>query len=686
MGDVCLSGLGGVLPLAYIGPGAGFAFLGSFLILLAAIGLAALAIISWPFRLVLGWILRPTRKRAKTTIRRVVVLGLDGLDPRRCRRLMDAGSLPNLKRLADAGTFSPLRSTCPPISPVAWSTFMTGVNPGKHAIFDFLRRNPANYQVELSSTRIEATGRRKRAAFKLLRKSRPFWHVLGEHGVFSTVLRVPITYPPEKFRGLCLSGMCVPDLRGTQGTFSCFTTAPAAGAAPTGGEVQRIAFRNNRARAVLKGPPDAGRGGGAEFEAPFRIDFEDGGRAAEIRIGDERVRLRAGAYSDWVRVSFRAGAFRRIHGICRFYLAEPSPEFKLYVTPINIDPSRPAMPISHPDYYAIYLAKLHGPFATLGLAEDTWALSEGVIDDRAFLEQVYAIHDERERMFLDAIRRTRRGFCTCVFDASDRIQHMFMRDHGGKGGAGLAGRAAAEETINRMYARMDELAGRVAGQMGERDVLFIVSDHGFTSFRRGVNLNAWLRENGYLTAVEAGRSDSFLQSVDWDRTRAYTFGLSGVYLNRRGREGRGIVAEDAVDALKRELMERLRGLVDEATGATAIANVYDAAEIYRGPYSGDGPDVVVGFADGYRASWDAAVGRTDGPVFAANEKAWSGDHCVDHALVPGVFFCNREVSGARELHIADLAPTVLRLFGVTPPGYIDGRAIELMEGRSAGRS
>ncbi len=660
--------------LGYIGPGAGFAFMGSFLVLLAAIVLVVLAVATWPFRAILGLVLRRGRRRAPTDVGRVVIVGLDGLDPARCARLIAAGKLPHLADLARNGAFRPLASTCPPISPVAWSSFMTGVNPGKHRIFDFLSRDLRTYLPELSSVRIDAARPGRRAKLKLLRKSRPFWAVLGEHGVFSTVLRVPVTFPPEEFHGLCLSGMCVPDLRGTQGTFTCFTSdAGSAAGAPTGGDLRRIEFRDGRAEMLLPGPPSTCRDGG-EVGARLLVRLSADGLGAVLRVARQRVELRAGVYSPWVRVPFRVGRFRHAYGICRFLLVATTPAFLLYVTPVNIDPERPALPISHPRHLSMYLAKLLGPFATLGLAEDTWARNAGVLDDAHFLEQVYAIHDERKLVFLEMLARNRAGLCVCVFDAPDRVQHMFTRAPGPSGAAAGDGHAV----IDDMYVRMDALVGHVCSRLRPRDVLLIVSDHGFSSFRRGVNLSVWLRENGYLAAGAGNPQADYLRSVDWSRTCAYSFGLSGIYLNRQGREAAGIVAASEVDGLKQELAARLMALRDPVTGECPIHAVHDAARVYTGPYRGDGPDLIVGFAAGYRASWEAAVGRTDGPLFSDNLRPWQGDHCVDSSLVPGVFFANRSLTVDRPLRLVDIAPTVLRLFGVPVPAYMDGTPADLM--------
>src|SRR5262249_54087100 len=218
---------------AYIGPGAGFALAGSALAVLAAVGSAFLMLLSWPARLLFR-VLFGRRALKKSRVKRVVILGLDGLDHGLTQKMLSEGKLPHLAALRDQGCFKPLGSTLPPISPVAWSSFQTGVNPGKHNIFDFLIPDLKTYQPKLSSVEIRPPRRSLRlgkyrfplgkADVRLLRKSKPFWNVLSEHGIFNCIIRVPITFPPEKLRGVQLSAMCVPDLRGTQGTFSHYTT------------------------------------------------------------------------------------------------------------------------------------------------------------------------------------------------------------------------------------------------------------------------------------------------------------------------------------------------------------------------------------------------------------------------------------------------------------------------------
>jgi predicted AlkP superfamily phosphohydrolase/phosphomutase len=381
--------------------------------------------------------------------------------------------------------------------------------------------------------------------------------------------------------------------------------------------------------------------------------------------------------SDWLNLTFRAAPGIKVRANCRMMVTEMGEHFSLYVTPLNIDPENPAMPISHPSYYATYLAKRIGPYCTLGLAEDTWALNEGVIDDAAFLKQAYDIDAERERMFFVALDRLRTGTLTCVFDGADRIQHMFWR-YFEKGHPAARGQTAGEHAgaIEQIYRRNDELVGKVLGRLRDDDVLMVVSDHGFASFRRGVNLNAWLLSKGWLALQDgADGTAEWLRDVDWSRTKAYALGLTGVFLNLEGREAQGIVkAGDEAARLKAEIMTALKGLRDTEGGQVAINEAFDTARLYHGPYLPNAPDLIIGFNAGYRTSWDGATGVVAGPVFEDNVKAWSGDHCIDPRLVPGVFFASRKID-RDDPSLVDMAPTVLKLFGLEPPPHMDGKPL-----------
>ncbi|HXE13636.1 MAG TPA: alkaline phosphatase family protein, partial [Bryobacteraceae bacterium] len=233
-------------------------------------------------------------------------------------------------------------------------------------------------------------------------------------------------------------------------------------------------------------------------------------------------------------------------------------------------------------------------------------------------------------------------------------------------------------TIEEMYKKMDNLVGLASSYADEKTALFVLSDHGFCSFRRGINLNSWLRDNGYLALKDgANESGPYFRGVDWSRTKAYAVGLAGFYINLKGREAGGIVAPgEEAEKLKRELIERLANLVDSELNEVGIRTVYATSDLYKGPYAAEAPDMIVGYSDGYRTSWDAAVGQVTAQVFEDNCKAWSGDHCVDPMLVPGVFFSNRKVE-ANDPGIEDMAPTALSLFGLEPPRWMEGKPLRV---------
>ncbi len=670
---------------AYAGPGAGFAVLSSFWALFVAFLYSFYALATWPFRQLFRF-LRRRNVYGKAKFKRAVILGFDGMDPDLAERFMNEGRLPNLSRLRARGTFSKLRTTFPPISPVAWSTFMTGVNPGKHNIYDFLARDTSNYLPFLSSAEIKGPKRHLKIGkysipfgktqIKGMRKGTPFWHWLGKAGIFSSVIRVPVTFPPEKFQGVLLSGMCVPDLKGSQGTFCLCTTRTSNDKFREGGVRVPVERVNGVCRSYIPGPDSPlAEQAGSELRVAFEVKPDVAANQARITVGAEKITLKVGEYSQWIPVEFKAGLGFNAHGICRFYLKEIAPEVEVYVTPVNIDPGHPDLPISHPVTYAIYLAKLYGPYATLGLAEDTWALNEHVLDDDAFLAQAYSNHEDRERMLFDALEKTKQGLCTCVFDTTDRVQHMFWRyleeDHPA---AREVPREQRRDVIQDLYQRMDRLIGRVMKQIDDDTLLMVISDHGFKSFARCLNLNAWLHQNGYL-ALKDGKTESgdWFEDVDWSRTRAYTMGLNGLYLNLKGREKQGIVDPAQTGALKKELQQKLNGLADPASGAVGITGVFIADNVYRGPYTDNAPDLLVGYGAGYRASWDSVMGKVTAQVFEDNIKAWSGDHCIDPRLVPGVLFSSHKFVEEKPA-IVDVAPTILQLFGLALPGHFDGKA------------
>ncbi|MFW6160782.1 MAG: alkaline phosphatase family protein [Acidobacteriota bacterium] len=675
------------LPLqAYVGPGAGFAFLSSFLVLFLTFFLAIFSFLSWPFRLLLR-LIKGQQAYKKSIIKKLVILGLDGLEPSLAEKFMAEGKLPHFSRLKKTGSYARLKTTIPSISPVAWSSFMTGSHPAKHNIFDFLSRDPKTYLPDLSSARINppkkvlSVGKYNiplsKPQIRGLRKSIPFWKILGDQGIFSTILRVPITFPPEKFKGHLLSGMCAPDLKGSQGTFFFYTSDEERIKSREGGINIPVRIKENRIDTYLSGPENTLIKEKGEIYLPLTILLDKKKNEASIHVSGKKIKLKEKTFSDWIKITFRPGLGIKIKAICRFYIIRMQPHFEMYVTPLNIDPEKPALPISHPFIYSVYLAKLMGSYITLGEANDTWALNEGVLNEEAFLELCRYNHQEWEKMLFSTLNKVKRGAIVSWFETTDSTQHMFFRYLDKNHPALKHGPAAmSSDVIEDLYKNMDDMVGRVLDKLDRQSLLIIMSDHGFKSFRRGFNLNSWLYLNGYLALKnDKKESQEWFKDVGWENTKAYGLGLGGLYINQKGREAHGIISPGReTEELKKELMEKLSGLKDPETGETAIKIVFDRDNLPPGPYKENCPDLIMGYNEGYRVSWDSVVGKVNSIGFEDNIKAWSGDHCIDPRQVPGVFFCNQKISNENPA-IVDIAPTALKLFGISPPSHMDGKPL-----------
>ena len=616
---------------------------------------------------------------------KVVVLGFDGMDPRVAQKLLEEGRMPNFQRLAEKGTFSRLETGIPPQSPVAWSNFITGCNPGAHGIYDFMGREPDTYLPFLSTTVTEEPDKTIKIGkwvipltggkVSLLRGGTAFWEVLEEYDIPSVTLRLPSNFPPSGKKSRNLSGMGTPDILGTYGTFSFFTTKPYVITDMTGGRVFIVSSFDNKVEAKIKGPTNTFLEDRPDAEIPFTAYIDPDYRAAKIEVQDEEILLGEGEWSDWVTLDFKLMPFASASGIVRFYLKSVKPDFELYMSPIQIDPRNPAIPISTPPDYAKELAEAIGPFYTQGIAEETWALNEGRIDEGEYLQQSEFVFTQTKRMLEYELDRYEWGLLFCYFSTTDPLSHMFWRLRDPEHPVydeELAGKYGG--VIEDTYVRMDSVVGHVMERVGDEATLIVLSDHGFTTFRRNFHLNTWLYRNGYIALRDAFREESqeFFENVDWKGTKAYGLGLNGLYINQIGREGQGTVAPGAEkEHIINELRQKLLAVVDPVSGRPVIAEVYKASEVYSGEFAGEAPDLIVGYADGFRASWETSLGKITRDLLTDNTKKWSGDHLMAKDVIPGVLFANRRVNNPNPA-LWDVAPTILAEFGIKKLPEMDG--------------
>jgi len=642
--------------------------------------------------------LRRVTTRPVTT--QVVVLGFDGADPNLASKWMAEGKLPHLARLAKTGTFRPLGTTNPPESPVAWASFATGLNPGGTGIFDFLKRDPNTYLPELALVSREKAkflwGLIPIKAPKVIneRSGVPFYKAVADAGYKTTVIRMPLEFPPTALPGGKLwAGLGVPDIRGTWGTFFYFgsdLTQWDVGDTEFGGKLVRLELNGNQASTTVEGPVDPTAKEYKRISIPIAFQVSPEGSKVTINLQGHAETVEDRHWSGWFRAKFSITPFLSVHAICRFYILQASPDLRVYMSPLNFDPESPPLPLSYPDDYTAELVKKHGLIKTLGWWHDTWALNEEKIDEGVFLEDLFRTMQTQRDITLDELRNDPPSLLVSVFTSTDSVSHMFFRlldPQHPRYDPELARQYG--DAILRVYERMDDVVGEVMQTMKPGATLLIVSDHGFHTWRKGFNTNTWLVENGYMVLKNPNAEEkhynldqlfgqgSFFPNVDWSRTRAYALGLGQIYLNLRGREKYGnLDPGPQTDQLLEEIRKKLLAVEDPDTHQPVIQGVYLGKEIFHGTRMAEAPDLQVDFRDGYRTSWQTSLGAIPAGIVVANMKKWSGDHCAsDPSDTQGIFFSNRVVPTPQP-SILDITPTVLKILDVPLPTPVDGRALE----------
>jgi predicted AlkP superfamily phosphohydrolase/phosphomutase len=617
--------------------------------------------------------------------KKAIVIGLDGLEPSIVEAMLDRGELPNLARIRKSGSYSRLRTTYPAQTPVAWSSFATGTNPGGHGIFDFISRDPATYLPDAALSRFE----RPKSAFAPpqvvnQRKGNPIWKVLSAAGVPSVVLRCPCTFPPEEINGRMIAGVGVPDLRGSQNKGTFYTQDKNAAARES--EQVIVLPPGSDLKTHVIGPRNTRQSPATDLTCEIRVQTKKNERMLQIENGGMRVDVSEKSWSEWLRFKFKISMLQSITGIARIYVKQIDPHLEFYVSAVNFDPVAPLFPVSFPSAYAKDLAEKIGLFSTLGMAEDHNGLNNGRLDEAAYLAQCELVLAERDRLMRFELDRFNEGFFFFLYDTPDRVQHMLWRFRDPEHPGYEPDLARDFSTlIEQHYARCDKLLAPVLEKVDENTLLFALSDHGFNTFRRAFDTNTWLWQNGLLALKNGSKPCEDLgenfSAVDWSRTYAYAVGLGGIYLNFKGREREGILEEGAeAERVRDAIQSGLAQYPDAPTQSVAIRDVKRCEELYRGQYAGNAPDLLVNFSPGFRVSWQSAVGGFANSLMEDNTRRWSGDHIMDPEAVPGILFTNKvwgadvEKSGNIP-SIIDLAPTILNYLGVPVPETMEGKPL-----------
>jgi predicted AlkP superfamily phosphohydrolase/phosphomutase len=604
--------------------------------------------------------------RSPASGKKVIVLGVDGMDPSFLEQHWR--ELPQLDRLHRQGNFRRLRTTTPPQSPVAWSTFITGTDPSAHGIFDFVHRDPITLEPLSSIAKTEGPrfvlplGRYvlplSPARVRTLRQGRTFWEILSDQGISVTVIHMPTNYPPAE-AGRAIGGMGVPDLGGTLGRFTLYTDDPEEiSRTVPGGRFVRIQLEGSRAVLPVEGPPNPIRKDSRISMADLTVDVDREESLARLATSNSMAIVKQGEWSPWLTADFPLlGEVVKARGMFRVYARQLHSRTELYLSPVNVDPAKPELPVSFPAGFSREAAREIGRFYTLGIAEDTSALRHGVFTLQEYLEQSRLVLEDEMKLLRYSLRHFSGGLLFFYFSSIDQNSHVLWGRH--------------ESELARTYQAIDALIGEVIQREPAADVI-VLSDHGFTTFDRAFHLNTWLRKHGFL-ALKAGAAEGaeMLANVDWAATRAYALGLNGLYLNLAGREKYGIVKAGAESrAVLEEIRGRILGYRDPESGQVAVKTVFST-----GPKPDrTAPDLIIGYAPGYRASWQTALGGAPIDIATGNHDAWIGDHCINASDVPGVLLTNRSLR-AQNPELKDVTVSVLSLFGVGSGSGMHGQVV-----------
>ena len=565
---------------------------------------------------------------------KTVILGFDSFDPSIFERMAGQGQLPHLTKLMEAGGYARLEVSSPPQTEVSWTCIATGTDPGNHGIFDFVLRDPNSYIPYVSILPMKKTALGE--GFVPPYTTKTFFEEAAGMGYPATALWWPAMFPARPDLPVnTLPGLGTPDIRGQLGVGTLFTTEDETKKKTA---VARLADSGaGRFSGTLSGPTVKGRSGVTTATLPVTVEALDATRARLI-VGDQKIELKLGQWSDIVELKFKAGPFFNIHAIARFILTELGGAVRVYSLPLQIHPLHSAWHYASSPAFAKSLWTKVGPYLTLGWPQDTTGLEEGCISDEQFLALCDTIFDRRVQIFFHLLDQFKEGVLASIFDDLDRVQHMFYHNR--------------LDVAQAWYKKLDDFVGEVGARLNGKHRLLVLSDHGFSVFKHKVHLNRWLAEQGWLV-LKDGASEGSLAEVDWTRTKVYAVGLNSLYLNVSGREGQGTVAAQDIEPLLAEVQKKLQDWIGP-DGNAVVERARLKHEVYTGPYSRLGPDLVVGYAPGYRASSETGLGKVPALTVEPNTGHWGADHCVDADLVPGVIFANRDLRDFGAISFRDI--------------------------------
>ena len=634
----------------------------------------------FPIFMALALILLGTKAQAGRT----VILGFDGADPHIVQDMLKAGELPNLAKLQETGSFKPLGSSNPPQSPTAWSSFATCKTPLNHGIYDFLKRTPANYFPGVGfghtvKAKLNPDGSvASEPQYVNNRKGDTFWKVASDQGLKVKALVVPFAYPAEDLADECLQlcGLDVPDIRGTQSTYFALAESFTKAQPVAGGMQLPLKFTDNTATVQVPGIAVPGTRPAKYVTAPLEVAVDRAAKKVTLTVGDQTLSLEEGTWSNWVEWSFAVSDQYTVNAVSRFHCMAAGDSVRVYMTCLQIHPEKPMMPISSPTAYSGDLAKRYGNFKTVGWVYDTKALQMGDMDEAMFLDDVQQTMAWREQLCLDEIDAGNFDLLVSAWTGTDRVAHMFWAYRDPKHPLYSEEKAKLYGTvIEDTYRKMDSIVGNVMKRLSEDDLLMVMSDHGFHSFRTGFSVNTWLIEQGYLATKDGGKNTEtkYLQGFDWSMSKAYGLGLGMIFLNLEGREGQGIVPKADGPALIQELSDKLLALTDPDTGDKVFSAVYPNIDP-RGAAIEDAPDIQLGYAEGYQTNKSSAAGAAPGDIFSPNTNKWSGEHASsDVAFTKGIFFSNKAI--AAEPTLLDIGVTALDSLGAKAPADFEGKSL-----------